>query len=471
MIETITQTKPFKLWAALALLLVAVVIQTSPASPVCRALGASDINLPEYCYRLDLTVTNNATSPTPDNYPVRFEVPTSSMIANNQIDPRGWDVKPTQGGFGNETDLFITDINTNSSSWWLSFDAIPAGESRVARVYIGNPEQKRNQGLSFTTNETVTAATNSAYSIFDDLKIDVEIERLSSLGETAPLVALHSGSSGYSIGFNDNGGTLDLIARANNSSCSVAWDSNHTDINKLITYRFNAAAGNDLFIDIDGSNVAACNTGETSLAIPIEPLQIGTGLGDTIIREIDIYDAGSRVGAWGFDPNATSQTSTSPSFAGTISDYSPTANPLSWSRDIPQTYFETETAGLVFADASGHALFNNPTVDINTTQFGENLFAANNENTNAFGYELFNASLSNLGIPRAMGYAIFLSSIGMIFAIGVFMGTRSVSLAIFAAAVPLTYGSSAGWLPMWWIVIWVMLFVTAYGAWQWGESN
>ena len=142
---------PNKFQLAIALIFVSVLMLYNPDYNSCVA-HASDNNISDFCYRLDVSVTNN-TGYDLNNKPVRVEIPTLSIISNKQLHRNTWDLRPTQGGFGNETDLLTINTNNNQSPFYITFESIPKDETRIARLYLGNNEQKRNQGIMFTGNE------------------------------------------------------------------------------------------------------------------------------------------------------------------------------------------------------------------------------------------------------------------------------------------------------------------------------
>ena len=109
---------PNKLGLAIALIFASMLMLYNPDYNSCVA-HASDNNISDFCYRLDVSVTNNTGSDLTDK-PVRVEIPTLSYINNKQMDSRGWDLRPTQGGFGNEIDLLTINTNNNQSPFYIT---------------------------------------------------------------------------------------------------------------------------------------------------------------------------------------------------------------------------------------------------------------------------------------------------------------------------------------------------------------
>ena len=467
---TFTRKSP-TFWIASALFLAAVVVWFTPSGPgQCVASADSDINISDYCFRLDLTVTNN-TGVDIASYPVRFELPVLSMVNNNQLDARAWDLRPTQGGFGNEIQLFTINCDCNSAPWWAVVENLPAGETRVIRIYLGNNEQKRNQGMQFSDRETVVSSYDAAFAVTNNLQVDVEVETSAATAQDANLVALWDSGTGYALNYVEDSGLLKVQAAANNASCEASWNTAWTDNNVLFSYRFAADPGNDLFIDANGVNIAACDTDEAALTIPSVNFMVGNSLDNTIVRDIQVFNGATRAAHWGFDFKAVTESSSSTPYAGLVNDYTANNNDLVYSFARDQTGLIVSEAGLVFTTDDASALYSDTGVDLVGNKFASDMFTINPENQRGFGFDLFDAAFANFNIPRAMGFSMFLSAIGLILAVGVFTTSRSVPLSLFAFAMPLTFGSINGWLPMWWIVLWALLFITAYGAQQWGEQN
>ncbi len=462
-----------KLWSALVLAFIATVIWASPESSECSVFAAGDVNQSEYCFRLDLTVENPAGGAgNLTDYPVVFSVPALNWINNDQMDARFWDVRPTQGGFGSEVNLLAQDCACDSSKWWLTVPSLPDESSRTFRVYIGNGEQKRNQGIRFTGNEVVSHAADAVFSITDNLQVDVELELTDSSVQTASLFEeWTTPTTGYKLDLVDVASALTLRAYANSSTCEVTWSSAWTDTNVLFSYRFASAAGNDLFIDANGVNVAACDTDEPSITSAGGVFNVGANLDSAILRQFEVISAGTIVVDYGFDALAVSESSAAdPTYTGTIQDYGPNDKDLSYTFTRDQSGLNTTVGALTLTSAGSTADYTATGIEILGATFAQDPFAAANENSNALGYDFFGSIIDGINAPRAMAWSMFLGSIGLLLAVVVFLWLRNAPIAMFAAALPLTYGSINGLIPLWWLILWALLFITAYGAQQWGEQ-
>ncbi len=464
-----------KLWLGLALVLIAGVMWFAPGSRECSASAASDVNQTDYCFRLDLTVENLAGGAGDlTNYPVVFSVPALNMINNGQMDSRFWDIRPTQGGFGAEVDLLAQDCACDASKWWLIVPSLPDETTRTYRVYIGNNEQKRNQGIAFTGNEVVQAASDAVFSITNNLQVDVEVEVTSSAVQTASLFERWTTpNAGYKLDLVNVASTLTLRAYANDSTCQITWDSAWTDSNVLFSYRFAFAAGNDLFIDANGVNVVACDTDEPSIfSAGGTEFNIGANLDSAIVRQVQVLNAGTIAVNYGFDARAVSEsTAADPTFTGTIQDYGPNDKDLTYTFTRDQSGLNTTVGALALTSAGSTADYTPTGIDLLGATFFNDPFAAANENSNALGYELFDAVISGINAPRPMVWSMFLGGIGLFLAALAFWWTRSAPIALFSAALPLVWGSINGFMPLWWLVLWGLLILTAYGAQQWGEQS
>ncbi len=390
------------------------------------------------------------------------------------MDARFWDIKPSQGGFGSEVNLLAQDCGCDSSKWWLTVPNLPDGESRTFRLYMGNGEQKRNQGIEFTGNEIVRHGYDALFDGTDNLKVDIDLELTETTLQTAALFdRWQFPNQGFKLDVADVSSILTLRAYANSSTCDIPWDSNWSNTNVLFSYRFAAAAGNDLFIDANGVNVVACDTDEPSITPAVGTFfDVGLGLDSAIIREVAVFDTGELVSRYGFDARYVSETTAvDPTYTGTIQDYGPNNLDLTYTFTRSQAGLTKTVASLALASDTAGAAYSDSLVEILGGTFLVDPFADNSENTNAFGYELFDAAINSIPAPRPMMWAIFLGSFGLFFAVVMFWFMRNVPLALFGAAMPLAWGSINGFLPIWWLILWVLLFVTAYGAQQWGESS
>ena len=462
---------PNKLGLAIALIFASMLMLYNPDYNNCVA-HASDNNISDFCYRLDVSVTNNTGSDLTDK-PIRVEIPTLSYINNKQMDSRGWDLRPTQGGFGNEIDLLTINTNNNQSPFYITFESIPKDETRIARLYLGNNEQKRNQGIIFTGNENLNHAYDSHFAITDNLKIDVELEVLDSTAHTGDIIKLFDSNQGYRLSFLDDSGTLKLRAEVNADACNYTWNTSWDNTNKLITYRFLADTGNDLFIDVDGVNVMACDTDEPSITIPTSTLDIGNNtLKNTIIRDIKIFEAATQKADYGFDFNTLSETSkTNPNYSGMANDYSSNNKHLTYTFVRDQSNINASVGGLVFTSTGASALLDTQNIDIISGKFGGNDIYTNTANTNAFGYDLLSSAMNNMGISNSLGFTIFFTGFALIFGLGAFVYTKSITITMFSMALPYSYASINGFIPYWWLIIFLLVMVTSYGATKWSESS
>ncbi len=470
---------PGKVWLAAALAFAAVVLLGSPGARECSVFAASDTNQSEYCFRLDLTITNEAGGVGDlTNYPILFTVPSQAMINNGQMDARHWDIKPTQGGFGAEVNLLAQDCACDSSKWWLIVQSLPDGQSRTFRVYIGNGEQKRNQGIYFSGDELLRVAYDAAMDITDNLGVEVEMELTDATPRNEVIFDHHTPGIGYRLELWNDSSTLKLLASVDGGSCSIAWDSNWTNNNVDFEMRYVSAAGNDLFIDANGVNVAACDTDEGAIGTAGYNFDIGQGpagtlkLDTAIIRRVILKNNGVIAAGYGFNSLAVDQsTGVDPTYTGTIQDQGVNNLDLTYTFTRSQSGLTPTVGALSLTSESSGAAFSSSLVEIMGGTFLIDPFANTNENTNALGYELFDDAFDSIGAPRPMLWAMFLGSVGLFLAVLVFWFMRNVPMALFAAAMPLTWGTLNGYLPAWWLVLWVLLFVTAYGAQQWGEQS
>lgn len=456
-------------WPALALAIAALAVVASPGPLICGSAHASDTTPSDYCYQTDVVISYTGV-PTLTNYAFRVPVAAASMISASQMDARAWDMLPIQGSLSNEIDVLAQDLGSTAAGWWIHLPTIEQNQSKTARIYTGSPEQKRNQGILFTGSDALAATDNVAMDIADDLDLRVEIEVLDATAIDATLATHYNtgGGDGYRMLLVDDLGTLKVRAQADVHTCDITWNSGWTNSNQEFTMRFLAAAGNDLFLDRNGVNEAACDTDLASITAPggSPDFESGDGLENVIIRDIRLVDSGVVAGHWGFHPRYMAESSwVDPTATGTVDDQGP--NNL----DITYTFTRSQT-GITVLAGSVQLQGSSPAVTLSSTQteilgdaFADDITVRPSEVQTGILYDLFVdpiASGSDAGIPRDMAYAIAMGGLGMFLAVFVYMKIRFTPIALGIGGVPPAIGMINGWIPTWWILLWVILIVTSW---------
>ena len=467
-IKKFVQTKWFP---SIALALVAIVFYASSSQiENCNIAHASDTLPADYCFQMDIDITYTG-APTLTNQSFRVPINASGLIGANQIDVRAWDILPIQGSLSNEVDIMAEDLNSVAAPFWIHLPSIVQNQTKTVRFYIGNDEQKRNQGIIFTGLDTMTVTDSLVMDIADDLEIEIQIELLDDTPQNGPLLTHYNtgAGDGYRFLLFDDLGVLKLRAQADTVTCDLTWDSAWTNTNQQFDMRFAAAAGNDLFIDRNGVNAAACDTDLAAITPPAgsPSLESGTAIANAIIRDIGLIDTSVIVGRWGFDSRFISEdTAVNPVYTGTIQDYSVNDLDFIYSFTRDQSNVTGVVGAVQLTSAADEISLDKTTTEILGSPFGgalENTGAAETD-SNLF-FVLWVQGIvtgSDAAIPEEMGYVIALSGFGIILMLVVFKTTQYVPLAVFVAGLPPGYGTLKNWVEPWWMILWVILVV---GSW------
>ena len=162
-----------------------------------------------------------------------------------------------------------------------------------------------------------------------------------------------------------------------------------------------------------------------------------------------------------------SQSSASnPNYAGTITDNSLNGNNhiANYYFNRNQSNFSITASAIVDSAASGSTIFSTETADVLGRWFGSsNPGNKVDGNPNFFGLSFLTPN-ANLGLPDDLWYSLWLSSFGLVMAIGIFWLFQSVPISLFAASLPLVLGTIQGLLAAEFIVIWFLLFLAIYSV-------
>jgi len=468
-LNKIKQFARTKYWPALALFIAALTIFVADGGkPGCIA-SAADTLPSDYCYQMDVSISYTAApgSPALENYAYRFPVNSSGMIAAQNMTRQAWDILPILGSLSNEVDLATQDLAASNAGWWIQLPELNRNETKTTRLYMGSHEQRRNQGILFTGADTLAAADAVVMDITNDLTLEVELELLNDDVQDATLAEHYSSNDGYQLSLVDDLGVMKVRAKADSYTCSIAWDSAWTNSNQLFAMRFVAAAGNDLFLDRNGVNEAACDTDLPAITNPTgsPDFQSGNSLDNGIIRQVRLLDGTTVTAHWGFQGLDMAETSwVDPTAIGTVQDYSP--NNL----DFTYTFNRSQTGISIIVGAVG-AVSTSTAITIPSSEivilgngFGGDIAAVPAETQTGILYTLFVNPIANDtgAIPIQMGYAIALGGLGMFLAVFVFMKTGFTPIALAVGGVPPAIGMLNGWIPTWWMLLWAILIVASW---------
>ena len=458
-----------KYWPALALFIAALTIFIADGARTGCTVSAHDRLPSDYCYQMDVSISYTATpgSPPLENYAYRFPVNASGMIAAGQINKQAWDILPILGSLSNEVDLVTQDLTSTSAGWWIQLPELARNQTKTTRLYMGSNEQRRNQGILFTGADTLTATDAAPMDITNNLTLEVELELLNSDVQDATLAEHYSSNDGYQLSLVDDLGVMKVRAKADSNTCDIAWDSSWTNSNQLFAMRFVADPGNDLFLDRNGVNVAACDTDLPAITNPSgsPDFKSGTTLDNGIIRQVRLLDATTVNAHWGFQGQDMAETSwVNPTAIGTVQDYSPNNLDFTYTFNRSQTGISIIVGAVGAVSTSAEITIPSSEISILGNGFGGNIADVPVETETGILYTLFVKQIANStgAIPPQMGYAIALGGLGMFLAVFVFMKTGFTPIALAVGGVPPALGMLNGWIPTWWMLLWAILIVASW---------
>jgi len=453
----------------------AAAISFSPGALGCGSAHASDTLTSDYCYLVEAEAFYSGV-PALYNTAVRIPVPASTYISQSRMDARGWDLRPIQGSLSNETDILVQDLASATAGWWFHLPTVENGQTKTIRTYMGSPEQKRNNGILHTGNDSLAATDDPVFDISDNLTLDVEIELFDSSAIDATLASHYNTGAGhgYRLLLVDDLGTLKVRAQADVHTCDLTFDTSWVDSNQLFTMRFAADAGNDLFIDRNGSVASSCDTDLAAISNPAgsPDFESGNSLDQAIIREIRLIDNGTIAAHWGFHASDITETSwADPVATGTVQDQGPNNLDITYTFNRDQSVFTASLSSVQLTSAAAEISLGADQVEVLGSGLGET--ARNSEITTGIFYSLWVdpiASAVGAGSPRDMGYAVGLGGLGMVLMLWVFNKTRFVPLAIGIGGVPPAIGVVSGWIAPWWMLLWGILIIGSWFANRQAES-
>lgn len=460
-----------KWFPTIAITIVALVLfGTFDENKSCQIAYASDTVPSDYCFQMDIQISY-AGAPTLTNQSFRIPINALGLIAANQMDERAWDILPIQGSLSNEVDVMGEDLGNTDAAFWVHIPSIVQNQTKTVRFYLGNNEQKRNQGVIFTGSDTMTVTDSVLMDISDDLQIDVELEVLVAAAQDAPLLSHYNTGAGHGYRFLlfDDLGSPTLRAQVDTVNCDLTFSNLWVNTNQLFTMRFQAAAGNDLFIDRNGVNAAACDTDLAAITPPAASpsLESGTGMSNAIIRDIRLVDNITIVGRWGFDSRYITEDSASdPTYSGTIQDYGVNDLDFIYTFTRDQSDITGVVGSVQLTSAADEISLDKTTTEVLGSPFGgdlENIGPAQID-SNVW-YDLFvKHFVDAMDFPASqeMGYVIAMTTYGIFLMILAFKATKYVPIALFLLVVPASVGVIKEWIEPWWMILWVILIL---GVW------
>ena len=283
-------------------------------------------------------------------------------------------------------------------------------------------------------------------------------------------------SQGLKLVYLDNGTTARFRATLDSTDLDTAYFT-PTGSNEEIIFTY---SGGTMELTHNGNppvNVGATyttNTDDLKIGAEDSSGTIQNYTDDLIIRYID-YQTNSTLSAYyGFNPADMTQTSASdPDYAGSINDISYSANTHNavyyFSRS--QQYITTTATNIVPSSSSGSTIFSSQTPDIVGRWFGSGnpgMLADGNEN---FFMDSFMTPPAGLLFPDEMWYSMYLSTFGIILAIGLFWIFNNIPVAMFGSSIPLVLGSINGYIAPEFMIIYGLLILSLYSTYSWYERS
>lgn len=435
------------------------------------------VNVPtDFCYRATIAVTNT-TGGTITNKPVRFLFDSSAAIANGWMNSEAWDIVPSTTG-NVEVEVMTQDVDSAISAWWLVVPSLANNTTQNFIIYLGNDEQRRDNGVYFDSADEMTAVDDPAFDISNNLTLTIELDVLDVSGQTSELAGHWDSNEGYRIRFINNGGTLEIQAQVDAFTINATWPGAVGD-QETVRMRFVAAAGTDLFLEhFTAGAWAVIASSDTDLAAITPPtagpaFTWGTSLSDTVVRNTLLEDGSGIVARWLFDGVSGTETSAvTPNYAGTFLDVS--------SNTHTATYAFTRSIALTPA-ITGPVILNSAPQVVTITKTGASLLgdafggydlgASVTANTNIPFYNIINTAAEDSGLPiKTMWSMLFIFIAVGLLIIGT-AATKQFWVGALLASLPVFYGTIAQVIDPWFIVIWIASIVLIFGVGKWAEGK
>lgn len=430
----------------------------------CQSAHASDIYPSDYCYQTDIAITYGGAG-TLTNQPVRVELNADGLIDSGQLDPRAWDVKPILGSLANEVHLTAQSLGSTTAPWWVIVPEISAGETRTHRFYTGSGEQRRDQGIYFTGGEQVEITDHADLDITDNLSIRVTLTNYDETARQQWLVSKIDGAGGYAALFSDNGGNLAITLYADAGTCMLTWDSSWTGVPQDFRFEYTAATGADTFIY--RNDVLECSADRDKGALDTNALDMLIGarsdtgtqfLAGASIQTVEIAAAGVVKARYGFDATSMTETVATNPYEGTIADYSGNSHTGAYTFDRDQTDLTYAVGATQLVSGAAQITIDDTPADV----LGQINIGGNGVSTTGPFYTVFLSKWAESSPVAVFGYVVALSLFGLLLAVLSFKLTRYIPISLVMFGLPFAVGVANGWVPPWFMILWVIL---ALGGW------
>lgn len=431
---------------------------------------ASSNSPSSYCYRIEITALNESGGVLTDTG-ARGTMPTGSLVGSGQLQPDGMDFRPTAGGFSNEQIVWAQDLNEPSAAWWFRVDSLAAGASKTFRLYTGNSEVQRNNGIFFTGLDSVTVTDHNDLDVTDQLALEATVTLLSSTPQDASIIDKWDNNGGYALELVEIGSTQYLRIRIDTASQDIAWQSSWTENPTKFRVEFDTAKAQDLWVYVNGTNISKTELGLSSITSNAEDLAIGAGLDSAVIHRVKVSDQiltnENTIGRWSFTADSCTETvSSDPTFQGNCTDSSGNDHTAAYSFTRPQSGSLSVTTGAIALTSAPLLLTAADwTADLVGDPLSTNMFVEGGlqENTRwpfATGLTRF---VDDMPFPRQASWFFIFGFMSCMFALLFWAFIPTTEAALVGSVIPMFIAVGFQLIEPWYLTLWVL---TAVAMWQ-----
>jgi hypothetical protein len=448
---------------------------TADSGSVCRA-SASHTAPYQYCYETRISITNSGTTDQTD-VPVRVLFPASELINSYQLDERGWDLLPIAGDLDNEIYVQQQSLSSSQAPYWLIVPDLPAGATRDVAFYTANDTVRLDNAIYFTGSEYLSVTDHADFDITDDLQIDIGLRNMSDTARSQILVEhrTQASSEGYRVQLEDFGSALYVTFVVDSAVCRLAWDSSWTGEIQRFSFRYEAAAGVDTYIDRNGSNATSCDIDQGTIATTSENVLIGARastldfqLADVAIHGVEILEAGVSAGRWGFDANKMSETNSTNPYLGTADDYSGNGHTANYTFDRDQSDYSFSIGTTHLVTLAPHLPDSETTNRVVGNPVPDDFSSTRTPVNSGIIYTAFVSRLEDVatatGVPSSAVIAGTFYILSFVLAAVVFRLTGYMPAVVLTMGIGPSMAVAMGYVEYWWLFIWGLTIAVVWLA-------
>lgn len=431
-------------------------------------LADSDVIASQYCSVLPVAIsTDGATTLTFD--PVRVPLNAASLISVGTMDVRAWDLLPTTPGFI-EIEVQAQAIASSAAPFWFTAPSIAVSSEVIYTVYLGNDEQKRDNGLGFYGLDSASAASHADFNLTDNFAVNVRMERLAGAPDhPADVFTRWTTGSGYQMTLLGSGR---VRAQVDNQFCdSDVWDGSLADWRMLYE-------SPTLTILKDGViSGSACNTGLGAIGVAAVNPTIGVLADPLVIRDVSVRTgtagAESVVARWSMNANDCAETSwLNPDAVGTCPDFTGNGHTLTYVFERDQTGITAVVGAVALTSSSALITLPSGLVDFLGSPFAGPLDEGTSANENLPGFSIINDGIVAMSVPLDFGWAMLATMAALIVGVVSFVVTKQnalIGILLFLAV--LIFANANGVIERWYVALWMMTAILTIGAVQWSKRT